>query len=399
MSRYALVGTAPDFEHRFDAAAVGPLEGQVHVRTADSLPSEPAEILADLHSPQLLDVVVLGQDLPWEESLRLASAFESQRPEISVLMVARPSSDLVLAAMRAGARDVVDPAAEVKDISVLLHRATKSTALRRRSGSSKSTGEGGFEGRVIAVVSPKGGSGKTTVATNLAVGLAATSEQSVVIVDMDLQFGDVASALLLAPEHSLVDAVQPGAQKDNMVLKSYLTPHPSGLYALCAPESPAEADQVAAEQVSRLLNQLAAQYQFVIVDTSPGLSEHTLTVLDRATDFIFVGGMDVPSVRGLRKELDVLRELGMEPLNRLVVLNTADPKDGLTKRDVETTLGTKVDVVIPDTRAVRVSTNQGVPILESAPRDAAAKALRRIVERFVPVQTGVLKHRARHRRG
>lgn len=399
MSRYALVGTAPDFEQRFDAAAVGPLEGQVHVRTGDTLPSEPAEVLADLHSPQLLDVVVLGPEMPWEESLRMASAFETQRPEVSVLLVAQPSSDVVLSAMRAGARDVVDPAAGIKDISVLLQRATRSTSIRRRTGSSAADPQGRpVEGRVIAVVSPKGGAGKTTVATNLAVGLAGATEQSVVIVDMDLQFGDVASALLLAPEHSLVDAVQPPAQKDSMVLKSYLTPHPSGLYALCAPDSPAEADQVTGEQVSRLLNQLTAQYAFVIVDTSPGLSEHTLTVLDRATDFIFVGGMDVPSVRGLRKELDVLRELGMKPLDRLVILNTADPKDGLTKRDVEATLGTKVDVVIPDTRAVRISTNQGVPVLESAPRDAAAKALRRIVERFAPAQTGALKHRARHRR-
>lgn len=399
MSRYALVGTAPDFEQRFDAAAVGSLQGQVHVRTADSLPSEPVEILADLHNPQLLDVVVLGQELPWEDSLRLASAFEIQRPEISVLLVAQPSSDVVLSAMRAGVRDVVDPAAEVKDLSVLLHRATRSTSLRRRTGAGALDASGGVEGRVIAVASPKGGAGKTTVATNLAVGLADRAEHSVVIVDLDLQFGDVASALQLAPDHSLVDAVQPAAHQDNMVLKSYLTPHPSGAYALCAPDSPADADDVTSEQVAQLLNQLAAEYAFVIVDTSPGLSEHTLAALDRATDYIFVGGMDVPSVRGLRKELDILRELGMEPLSRLVVLNGADPRDGLTQRDVEATLGTKVGVVIPDTRAVRVSTNQGVPILESAPRDAAAKAIRRIIERFAPAQAGVFKHRGRHRRG
>ncbi|WP_139005771.1 AAA family ATPase [Arthrobacter crystallopoietes] len=400
MSRYALVGTAPDFEHRFGTAASGSLEGQIHVWNDGALPSEPHDIFADLHNPGLLDVVVLGPGLPREDSLRLATAFEIQRPEISVLLVAQPSSDVVLSAMRAGVRDVVDPAVEISDLSVLLHRATKSTSIRRRTAaSSTDAGAGGAEGRIIAVVSPKGGAGKTTVATNLAVGLAETADHAIVIVDLDLQFGDVASALQLAPDHSLVDAVRLPAQKDSMVLKSFLAPHPSGLYALCAPDSPAEGDQVTAEQVSRLLDQLASQYAYVIVDTSPGLSEHTLAALDRATDFVFVGGMDVPSVRGLRKELDILRELGMEPLSRHVVLNAADPRDGLTQRDVEATLGTKVDIMIPNTRAVRISTNQGVPILESAPRDTAAKALRRIVDRFAPAQSAASKHRARHRRG
>ena len=98
--------------------------------------------------------------------------------------------------------------------------------------------------------------------------------------------------------------------------------------------------------------------------------------------------------------MDVLRELGMAPLSRHVVLNAADPRDGLTQRDVEATLGCKVDVLIPNTRAVRLSTNQGVPLLESTKRrDPAAKALRRVVERIAPNQAGALKQRARHRRG
>jgi pilus assembly protein CpaE len=300
--------------------------------------------------------------------------------------------------MRAGVRDVVRPQADAHEISLLLHRATRSTALRRRSlGAAAETG--GTEGRIIAVVSPKGGSGKTTVATNLAVGLAASAPHATVVVDLDLQFGDVANALQLAPEHSLADAVTPAAQRDSMVLKSYLAPHPSGLLALCAPDSPAEADEVTGEQVARLLEQLAGQYSYVVVDTSPGLSEHTLSALDKATDFIFVGGMDVPSVRGLRKEIDVLRELGMAPMTRHVVLNSADPRDGLTRRDVETTLGTKVDVVVPDTRAVRLSTNQGIPVLHGNRRDAAAKALAGLVERFVPAPSGAARRRARHRRG
>lgn len=401
MSRYALLATEPGFEQQFTAAASGTLAGQTTAWDGGTVPSEPQDVLDGLASPALLDVVVLGAGMPREDALRMAGAFELQRPEVSVLLVSEPEPDAVLAAMRAGVRDVVHPQAQAPELAVLLHRATRSTSIRRRSGASggdSAAGEGAG-GRIIAVVSPKGGAGKTTVATNLAVGLAAAAPQSTVVVDLDLQFGDVASTLQLAPEHTLMHAVRPAAQKDSMVLKSYLAAHPGGLYALCAPDSPADGEQVTGEQVTALLDQLAGQYAYVVVDTAPGLNEHTLSALDAATDYIFVGGMDVPSVRGLRKELDVLRELGMAPLTRQVVLNAADPRDGLTKRDVETTLGTKVDLIIPNTRAVRLSTNQGVPVLLSAPRDPAAKALASLVERLAPAQSGAAKRRARHRKG
>lgn len=400
MSRYALLAAEPGFQQQFSVAAAGTLEGQITAWDSESVPSEPREVLDALDSPALLDVVVLGTGVDRQDALRLAGAFEIQRPEISVLLVGEPDPETVLAAMRAGIRDVVHPEADASELAALLHRATRSTSIRRRGASGADAGDGdGTRGRVIAVVSPKGGAGKTTVATNLAVGLAASAPHATVVVDLDLQFGDVATALQLVPEHSLVDAVLPSAQRDNMVLKSYLAAHPSGLYALCAPESPAEGEQVTGEQVTGLLAQLAAEYAYVIVDTSPGLNETTLSALDQATDFVFVGGMDVPSIRGLRKEMDVLRELGMAPLTRHVVLNAADPRDGLTQRDVEATLGVKVDLLIPNTRAVRLSTNQGAPILHSVPRDPAAKALSRLVDRFAPDQPGAGRRRARHRKG
>ena len=132
-----------------------------------------------------------------------------------------------------------------------------------------------------------------------------------------------------------------------MVLKTFLTQHPSGLYAVCGAESPAAGDTVRGEDVTRLLAMLAREFRYVVVDTAPGLSEQTLAALDRATDVVMLTSMDVPGVRGLRKELDVLRELCMIPAGRHVVMNFADPKGGLSVRDVETTIGTGVDVVLP----------------------------------------------------
>ncbi len=398
MSRYALLAASPSFEERFVQATVGPLEGQVTVWDRENLPSQPGQVFAGVTSPALLDVIVLGDGLGVDESLRMAAAFEVHRPELSVLIVAEPTSELILSAMRAGVRDVVRPDASVQDLTALLNRATRSATLRRRGGPRSEEGGGPGYGRVIPVVSPKGGSGKTTVATNLAVGLAREAPNEVVLVDLDLQFGDVATALQLYPQHTVADAVQPAAQRDTMVMKSYLTAHPEGLYVVGAPESPAEADDISAQQVTQLIERLAEQYPYVVVDTAPGLTEHTLGVLDAATDLVLVGGLDVPSVRGLHRELEVLRMLDLGALSRHIVLNAADPRNGLSRSDAESTLGAKVDVMVPEHRALRVATNEGVPILLGSPRNPAARELARLVQLFHPDRDTTAGQRARHRK-
>lgn len=406
MSRYAVVSTVPEMGDRVRTAAAGELEGDVHAWQGEAFPTEPHELLSELPDANLLDVVVLGPGVPLDSALRLASDFEVQRPEVTVLLVAPPSPDLVLAAMRAGIRDVLEPEADVSNISALLHRATRSAAIRRRAGASPEQGaSGGSGGRIIVVVSPKGGAGKTTVATNLAIGLAGAAPHGTVLVDLDLQFGDVANALSIVPDHSLTDAVYGPASRDIMVLKSFLSAHPSGLYALCAPESPAEADEITADEVSNLLDQLASQYRYVVVDTSPGLTDHTLATLEKATDICFVIGMDVPSVRGMRKELEILRELGIAPTTRHTVLNSADLRTGLSVKDIESTLGVAVDIVIPPSRAIGISTNQGTPLMQGRRRDSASKAMRKLVSRFAPASAHSPKIRSsnnakgRHRIG
>ncbi|WP_043440681.1 AAA family ATPase [Arthrobacter sp. L77] len=403
MSRYAVISTHPDILQRFQAAATGVLAGEVHAWQGASFPAEPQEVLAQLTHPVFLDVLVLGPGVPLERALHLATAFEVQRPEVAVLLVAPPTPDVVLAAMRAGIRDVVEPDADPDAISVLLHRAVRSAAIRRRSlDTGGETGTGGTTGRVIAVISPKGGAGKTTIASSLAIGLASSAPHGTVLVDLDLQFGDVASALAISPEHSVSDAVHGPARRDTMVLKSFLSAHPTGLYALCAPSSPDTAEQVTADDVTHLLEQLASQYRYVVVDTAPGLSDHTLAALDKASDFVFVTGTDVPSVRGMRKELDILSELGMYPLKRHLVLNAADARGGVSRQDVEAALGVEVDVIIPASRAVRLATNQGIPLTQRTGRDRASKAMRALVARFTAPAASTPSTRkgtARHRVG
>ena len=402
MSRYLLVTPDAGFARRLDAAAAGELAGDIHHWNEPVFPRDPGVLFAGQPNGIRPEVVILGPDVPEEESLTLAAALDRSHPEVSVLLVHPAGQDMALEAMRAGIRDVLDPRADDTDVTALLHRAVRSAADRRSAFTPQpGAADTGVQGRVISVLSPKGGAGKTTVATNLAIGLAASAPHATVLVDLDLQFGDVANALQIAPEQTLAEAVRGAATRDIMVLKSYLSPHPTGLYALCAPESPAAEAQIRASDITHLLDQLASQYRYVVLDTSAGLSDHTLAALDKSTDYVFVAGMDVPSIRGLRKELDILKELGMVPATRHIILNSADPRDGLSTRDVETTLGHKADIVIPFSRAARLATNKGTPLLESNRKERASRELRGLVNRFTPAPVPKRKRlsKARHRRG
>jgi pilus assembly protein CpaE len=210
---------------------------------------------------------------------------------------------------------------------------------------------------VLSVLSPKGGAGKTTLATNLAIGLAQAAPGSVVLVDLDVQFGDVATALGITPEFTLHDIVHGASLHDPIALKTHLTLHDSGLSVICAPETPAAADAVTAEQVSALLATLSLQFKFVVIDTAAGLGATTLAALDHTTDPLLLTTFDVAGARGLAKEMATLRELGMLTNARQVVLNFADPRSGLSTQDVEATIRSKVDLAIPHSKAVTASLN------------------------------------------
>jgi len=395
MSRFNIVTTVPEFERRVRAAASGALTGTVQSIPSIPFPAEPEEILAR-QTGEPLEVLLLGPGVPVDKAIKLASIFDLMYPEISVILVHETTEDVAVQAMRSGVRDLLSPNSDVDSVRVMLERASLSAASRRR-GLVSPVEPARDAGRVIAVMSPKGGVGKTTVSTNLAIGLGKVAPMSVVLVDFDVQFGDVASGLQLSPEHTLADAVTGAAANDSMVLKAYLTVHSAGIYVLAAPLSPTESEHITGEQVGHVLRQLAAEFSFVVVDSSPGLGEHVLATLEQASDVVWVCGMDVPSIKGLRSGLGVLHEIGLLPPGRHVVLNFADRFSGLRVQDVEATLGVPVDVVIPRSRNVPLSTNRGVPLLQENVRDGATKGMRKLVARFDP-KLLAKPHKKVHRR-
>lgn len=333
------------------------------------------------------DVVFVGPDIDVQYALDYAYEFDLQRSDVTVILCAPASADVLGEALHAGVRDVVDPLAADDRILDAYKRATDATARARSHTAIEERGPD-TGAQVIAVAGPKGGSGKTTVATNLAVGLASSAPGQVAIVDLDLQFGDVATALQLLPEHTVADAARTIAGLDTMGMKVLLTHHPLDLYALCAPDSPAEGERVTAAQIGEVLGLLRREFRYVVVDTTAGLGEHTLAALEAATDIVLICAMDVPGVRSFRKTLLTLDEIGLTGAIRHTVLTRADARVGLNLEDIERTIGRSIDVTIPSTRAVPLSLNQGTPILQTDQRRSAVyQSLAGLTGRFAEMPT------------
>lgn len=241
----------------------------------------------------------------------------------------------------------------------------------------------GTRSEVIAVVAPKGGQGKSTLAINIAAALAEGAPNAVVLIDADLQFGDVSASLSLEPTATIVDAVAPEAS-DEIVLKTTLTHHADGFFVVASAPSPELGDSIAPRAIARLIERLRAAFRYVVVDTTPGLGEHTLTVIEHATDAVFVTNMAVASLRAMRTEFELLRTLGLTPANRHLVVNFSDRMSGLTIKDVENVIGAPVDAEVPRSPAVLLAVNRGVPLIRSDARDPAAKAIRHLAARIAP---------------
>lgn len=360
------------------------------------MPATPGPLLALFDDPGAVAALVLdvtpGQ-VATQAALELARRLVGHAGAPAVLLVSDQPEVVALDAMRSGVSNVIEPNASIEDLRTVLRQAWE--ARQATVGAGVAAAETGA-GRVITVASPKGGVGKTTIATNLALSLAAKSPQGTVIVDLDVQFGDVAAALDLDPHYTLGDLTT-DAVPDIIGLKALLTQHPSGLQVIAGVHSPVEADHINPRLIGDLLDVLRREFRYVVIDSAPGMSEETLTALDRTSDLVLVTTLDVPGIRGLRKEIDLLGDLNLPAHTRQIILNMADKAGGLTVADAEATLGGKVDLVMPRSAKVARSTNQGSPLVEMFPNDRVARDLEGLVERFAPLASRRDRKHGNHR--
>jgi pilus assembly protein CpaE len=277
--------------------------------------------------------------------------------------------------------------ADVSDV-LLLPQLTENVvfAIRKASHAGRklaAQGGHGRHGKIVTVFAPKGGTGKTSIATNLAASLAKHSGKRTLLLDLDLQFGDAAIMLGLEPEKTIYDLVVAPGELDSEKLAGYITRHQCGLEILPAPLRPEDAELVTEAKLGRLLEVARDSYDVIVVDTSPFFHGPMLATLDRTDELLMLCGLDVPTLKNVRLSLQTLDLLSFPTARIRFVLNRANSKVGMSKKEVEGALDMKVAFEIPSDRAVPVSVNRGNPAVLGDAGSEFSGAIKRLAHGVV----------------
>jgi pilus assembly protein CpaE len=257
-------------------------------------------------------------------------------------------------------------------------------AVARKSTPSE---DGSNTGAMICVLGPKGGIGKTLTSCNLGLALVGMGKK-VVLVDLDLQFGDLALSLGLTPQGTVHDLATAGGSLDAVKIDSYLATHPSGLRVLMAPTRPDQASSIKIDFLRDVYALLRSSYDYVIVDTPPGFTPEVIASIDASSHVCMVGMLDALSLKNTKLGLETLELMGYDMQRVRLVLNRADSSVGITQNDVLAILGRPPDVLVPSHRDITRSVNEGTPIVLSHKRTEAAKAFDALAKIYASVGAG-----------
>jgi pilus assembly protein CpaE len=246
--------------------------------------------------------------------------------------------------------------------------------------------------RTVAVHSPRGGVGTTTIATNVAVVAAHQKPDKVVLVDLHLQFGQVATHLNLEAKQSLADVARDdAAMREPELIRTYAAKHESGLHVLAAPTSPELAELITAEHVDRILKTLLEAYDSVVIDAGSWLDERTMTAFEHAETVVLPVCPEIGALKALHSLLDYLNEAGSVAAKSMFVLNNQFAREILRLRDVESALGAKVAIELPyDPFLYLKAVNEGIPIVAGAPRSIPAERFTKLTASIFGGEGGVL---------
>jgi pilus assembly protein CpaE len=322
-------------------------------------------------SPDLLVVACAGYS---ERALYLIEASSKQRPDRPIVVLFYGSPDGFLhRAFEMGADDLLTMPTPPDEVEFSLKKV-----MARRRG----TLAGATTNPMICIVGPKGGTGKTLAACNLAVALAQKGQRAVVV-DLDLQFGDVGIAMGLGPERTIYDLARVGGSLDPDKVADFVTEHPSGASVLLAPSRPDQAGTVTVEFLRELYAVLRTRYDYVIVDTPPGFTPEVIASIDLASNLLVIGMLDALSLKDTKLGLETLALMGSDPERIQLVLNRADTSVGIKRSEAEAILGRKPDVFVPSDREIPRATTAGQPIVLAAGRSEAARAFHALAELYL----------------
>ena len=326
------------------------------------------------------DVVLMDINMPDMDGIAATEAIHQKAPHSQVVILSvQGDQNYMRRAMLAGARDFLTKPPMGDDLVAAVRRSgefsreerSKAKSARPASGGGAMRGTAGtpsgvglIQGKVVTIYSPKGGTGCTTLAANLAVALQ-TDDTPVVIVDADMQYGDVAMFFNEQGKNTILDIAPRMQELDAETVDEILIKHgPSGVRILAAPQRPEQADKLSAQQFSDVLEFLRRMYSYVLVDSSSYLSDVMLAALDHSDAIVLVTTQDIPAIKSTRLFLELLQTMAIDRQHVLFVVNKYDKRIGITPERIGENLKEKVGAVIPlDERTVIPAVNRGIPFM------------------------------------
>lgn len=339
-------------------------------------------------------IVLMDINMPVMDGIRATQALTEEGIEASIIIMSiQGEGEYIKRAMSAGARDyVVKPfgVKELVDTVRHVHEMDMSRKLRTGAASASKV-----DSKIISIFSTKGGVGKTTIATNLAVSLSNLTGKKVALLDFDLQFGDVAICLNLYVKNSMTELVKDFAniEQDSSLLEEYLLTHYSGIKVLAAPIRPENAEYVTTDHIAKTIGLLKGRYDYIIIDTSHGFNDTVITTLDMSDMILYVSTLDMPSIKNTKNGLEVMKSLNYPNEKVKIVINKSNESFGINHSDFESTLGVSIFTMIPDDLAsVTISVNNGHPLVSHRRSSPVSKKISKLAQNIISGDQKVRKN-------
>lgn len=332
------------------------------------------------------DILLMDINMPVMDGITATERISLKYPKTAIIIVSvQGEQEYLKKAMVAGAREyMVKPFSSDELVNTIRRVYDFEQKRRIQLAEPAVVKQLQSDPQIVAVFSTKGGVGKTTIATNLAISLAESTRKRVVIVDLDLQFGDVAIMLNVIPKRTITELIQDLNQMDADLLESYLVTHPTGVKVLPCPTRPEYAELITGSHIEKILGILKQNYDYIVIDTAPFFHETILTALDLSHQILLIVSLDLPTIKNVKLGLEVLDSLHLKGKARLV-LNRSSDDIGIKFEDMEENLGLKVKAHIPsDGRTVVSSVNKGNPFVISNPNTKISASIKELAGIIMP---------------
>jgi pilus assembly protein CpaE len=332
-------------------------------------------------------IVLMDINMPGVDGITAGEAISQEVPAAQVIMMSvQGEADYLRRSMLAGAREfLIKPFSSDELVSSIRRVYELGAAQRARYRAPAPPVSATAQrqplppeelGKVISVFSPKGGTGCSTIATNLAIALQTETEARVVLVDGSLQFGDIAVLLNLKPIRTIADLVPHMSELDGELIHSVMIPHSSGIKTLLAPPRPEMADLVVPDHMKRILEELKKTFDFIVVDTWTSLHDLVLTIMDVSDRIVLITTPDIPSIKNTKLFFEVTEALGYPPEKVFLTINKVDRRSSIRAEDIETGIKHPVAATLAlDERVATPAANQGAPFVFSAANSAIAQSM------------------------